>query len=113
MGNVSSEQDEGWLFISETGTRVNEGNYLRSLKKIGKWAGVPYVNNHMSRRFTLNRLVKVNPKAAKDIAGHKSMDTTMMYTEIDEEFNREQHEIAGIVRGLLTSTRTIKRKRLV
>lgn len=112
--NVPKGEDEGWLFISSTGGRMDEGNFLRGLKKIIRWAGLPeQLNNHSQRRFSLNRLVKASPKAAKDIAGHKSMDTTMIYTEVDNDYNKEVHDRVGILRGLLTSNRTVKRRRLV
>ena len=53
MSEVPKSEDEGWLFMSETGGRGNEGNYLRGLKKIIRWAGLPEeMNNHSQRRFS-------------------------------------------------------------
>ncbi len=49
MKDIPTDEDEMWLFISEAGTRLNEGNYLRSLKKIVRWAELPAsINNRTS-----------------------------------------------------------------
>ena len=114
MSDVPPGEDEGWLFISETGGRVNEGNYLRGIKKVVRWANLPEeINNHSQRRFSLNRMAKHNLLGAQAIAGHKDPKTTLIYTQIDPEFVREIHEQVGVVRNLLVSNRTVKRQRLV
>lgn len=116
MSNVPKEEDEGWLFISEAGTQINKGNYLRGLKKIGKWAGLSYVNNHMSRRYCLNNWTKDENggiEFAQEMAGHSDPKTTKKYTKHDNEYMRRTHDRVSLVAGLVTSTRTIKRKRLL
>ena len=56
MSNVPVEEDEGWLFISETGSIMDPGNYLRNIKKVCEFAGLPKeLNNHSQRRFSINR----------------------------------------------------------
>lgn len=86
MKDVLPGEDEGWLCISEAGARINEGNYLRGLKKIGKWAGLTYVNNHMSRRYCLNNWTKDENEGvefAQRMAGHSDPKTTLIYSKID------------------------------
>jgi len=117
MKDVPETEDEGWLFISETGTRINDGNYLRGIKKIGKWAGLTHVvNNHMSRRYCLNNWTKDENggiEFAQRMAGHSDPKTTLIYTKHDNNHMRKTHEKVSLVAGLVTSKRTIKRKRLL
>ena len=44
MKNVPANEDEGWLFISETGVRVTESNHVRSIKKVG---GTRYIRHRV------------------------------------------------------------------
>ncbi len=115
MSNVPPEEDDGWLFISETGTMVDKGNYLRGLKKVCKFAGLPKeINNHSQRRFSINTDAEQGGLLyAQRKAGHKDPKTTLIYTEINSNFLRQKHEEVGILRGILSSKRTEKRKRLV
>jgi len=115
MSNVPPEEDEGWLFISETGTRVDKRNYLRSLTKVREFAKLPEgINNHSQRRFSINGMAEQGGLMfAQRMAGHKDPKTTFIYKEINSNFLRQKHEEVGIVRGILSSKRTQKRKRLV
>ncbi len=114
MTNVPKEEDEGWLFLSETGGRIDEGRFLKSLKKYVKFAGLTTnISLHSLRRYSLNRLAKYNLLAAQSIAGHKDTKTTLIYTKLDPDFVRDMHEQVGVVRGIVQSKRTDKKKRLV
>lgn len=109
-------EDDRWLFMAENGARGNEGNYLRGLKKIAQYAGVPYANNHMSRRFGLNTMAKDEQGGilfAQAMAGHKDPKTTMIYLKIDGDYLRQRHEQVGVVSKLLHSKRAARKKRLV
>jgi site-specific recombinase XerC len=113
MANVSKEEDEGWLFISETGTRIDEGRFLRATKEFASYAGLSdNITLHSLRRYSVNRLAKHNLLASQSIAGHKDTKTTLIYTKIDPDFVRQQHEEVGVLRGILNSRRAEKRKRL-
>ena len=116
MKDTPADQDEKWLFISEAGTRLNEGNYLRSLKKIVRWADLPAsINNHSQRRFSLNDMAKDENGGllfAQSMAGHKDPKTTMIYLKIDSDYLREKHEQSSPVKGLMTET-IVKKRRLV
>ena len=117
MSNMPQDFDEGWLFMSETGSRANEGNYLHTLKRIVRWAGLPEgINNHSQRRYSLT----VNAKDEKGgilyaqaLAGHKDPKTTMIYVTLDSDYLRDRHESVGVVKDLLKSARSVPRKRLV
>lgn len=115
MRDVPPSEDEGWLFISEAGTRVNEGNYLRGIKKIIRWAGLPEgINNHSQRRFSLNRSAKKGGLLyAQGLAGHKDPKTTMVYLKIDGDYMRDTHRQVNVLGELLGSKKVQKKKRLV
>ncbi len=108
-------EDEGWLFVSEYGGRIDEGRFLRALKKIVAWAGISgHITLHSLRRYSLNRLAKVNLLATQQIAGHKETRTTLLYTQLDPDFMRGVHDSVGVARGVLENRRAAKqRKRLV
>ena len=117
MSNVPEGEDEGWLFISEAGTAVNPGNYLRGIKKLCEFAGLPpEINNHSQRRFSINSMA-TDPEGgllfAQRMARHKDPKTTIIYTELSSDFLRDKHENVGVVRGILSSKRATKRKRLL
>ena len=114
MKEVPAAEDEGWLFVSETGGRLDECRVLGTLKKYVRFAGASKnITLHSLRRYSINRLAKYNLLAAQIIAGHKETKTTLIYTKIDPDFVREMHDIVGVARGVLGSKRTEKRKRLV
>lgn len=117
MAAVPAEEDEGWLFISEAGTQVDPGNYLRCIKKVCQYAGLPpEINNHSQRRFSINTMAQSSEGGllfAQRMARHKDPKTTLIYTELNSDFLRERHGNVGVVRGILNSKRSEKRKRLV
>lgn len=95
--------DEGWLFISETGAQIDDARFRKSLKSYIRWANLPdSMTLHSLRRFSLNKLAKINLLAAQAIAGHQSPSTTILYTKLDPDFLREVHASVGVVRGVVT-----------
>lgn len=113
MSNVPKDEDPGYLFLSEIGGRVDEGQVLDIIKRYLEFAGLGNrITLHSLRRYSLNRLAKTNLTAAQDIAGHKDTKTTLIYTKIDPDFVREMHEQVGVVRGILGSKRAEKQRRL-
>jgi site-specific recombinase XerD len=111
---AGQEKDEGWLFITEFGTRMDEGRFLKVLKKMLAWAGLSdQITLHSLRRYSLNRLAKFNLLAAQQIAGHKETKTTLIYTKLDPDFLREAHARVAVVKNILGSKREERRKRLV
>ena len=115
MGNVPPAADEGWLFISETGTRLEEERFLKTLKKYVAFAGASeMITLHSLRRYSINRLTKHNLLMAQTIAGHKDTKTTLLYTKLDPDFIRDMHDQVGVVRGIVESKKeAVKRKRLI
>ncbi len=112
---MKGQEDEGWLFIIEFGGRLDEGRFLKSLKKVTAFAEVSdHITLHSLRRYSLNRLAKVNLLATQQIAGHKETRTTLLYTQLDPDFVRGVHSSVGVVRDILGNKRVAKqRKRLV
>lgn len=116
MSQVPKEEDEGWLFIAETGGRLDEGRFLKALKSYRRFAGISgEITLHSLRRYSLNKLSKVDILGAQRIAGHKETKTTLIYTRIDPDHVRDVHARAGVVKGIVTNRRyeENKRKRLI
>jgi site-specific recombinase XerD len=112
--NVLPVEDEGWLFISETGGRMDESKFLKAIKRCLRWAQLSEnITLHSLRRYSLNRLAKTNLLAAQSIAGHKETKTTLLYTKLDPDFVRGVHENVGVVRGILTDKRTAERRKRI
>lgn len=114
--NLKPGEDEGWLFISEFGGRLDEGRVLKTLKRYTKFAGCSKeITLHSLRRYSLNKLAKTDLLGAQRIAGHKETSTTLLYTRIDADHVRSVHEQAGVVAGIVANKRAVKkeRKRLI
>jgi site-specific recombinase XerD len=111
---ANTEDDEGWLFVSEYGTRVDETHFLKTLKKVLIYGELSdKMTLHSLRRYSLNRMAKVNLLATQQIAGHKEPKTTLLYTKLDADFVREVHTSVNVVKNLLNSKREVRRKRLL
>ncbi|HLK58981.1 MAG TPA: tyrosine-type recombinase/integrase [Chthonomonadaceae bacterium] len=112
MRNV--REDEGWLFVTESGGKIEPIVFRMALRHFTRWAGLSdRITQHSLRRYALNRLAKNNIFGAQKIAGHKSGKTTEGYTKIDPEFLRDVHTQTAVVGSLLGSKRAEKRKRMV
>lgn len=106
-------EDEGWLFPSETGGPVEPGRFGKAMGGYRDFAKLPrQITPHALRHFALNRLAKHNLLAAQQIAGHKNPQTTLIYTRIDADFVRKEHEAGSPLRGVL-APRADRRKRLL
>lgn len=108
------EEDEGWLFISETGGRVDYNNFLRSWKNLLAFCGLDtMIRPHSTRRYGLNKTSKKNPRLAQQMAGHKHLETTMLYAEHDPDFIRTAHAEVGLLDDVLTRKTKAPKRRLV
>jgi site-specific recombinase XerD len=109
-----ADVDEGYLFFSEFGTRIEESKFLKNLKGYVRFAGLSeHITLHSLRRFSINRVAKKSPLAAQQIAGHKDLNTTMLYTKIDADYVRSIHAEADALGSVLTSKRKPTLKRIV
>lgn len=114
MSGLPEGEDEGWLFIAETGARMDEGRFLKAMRTVTVWAELPdSITLHSLRRYSLNRLAKFNLLAAQQIAGHKETKTTILYTQLDADFVRDIHDQVGLSRDVLQSKRPVRKKRFV
>lgn len=112
MSNAT--EDEGYLFVTEYGTKVDESIFLKAVKSILRWAKLSdEITLHSLRRYSLNRLAKSNLLAAQSIAGHKSPQTTLIYTKLDPDFIREAHGATGALDAVLSNRRQARRKKLL
>jgi integrase/recombinase XerC len=113
LRDVPPDMDEGWLFISETGGRVDEGKFNKSLHRVSSFAGVAGITPHTLRHFTLNRYSLVDLAAAQRIAGHADPKTTMIYTQITSDRMRDLAEKVDIMGKVTGMSAPKARKRLV
>jgi Site-specific recombinase XerD len=110
----AAPEDEGYVFISESGGRMDASMFLKSLRRAAAFGGAGgEITLHSLRRFSLNRLAKNNLLGAQQIAGHKNPATTLLYTKLDPEFVRDVHEDTGVVRSILGTRREYRKKRLI
>jgi Site-specific recombinase XerD len=113
MSGAAPEEDEGWLFLSEYGTQMDSGRFLKAIKAVLRFAGLSEnITLHSLRRHSINKLSKINVLGAQHIAGHKDTKTTLLYTKLDPGHLRETHDQAGVVDAVLSNRRVAKRKRL-
>jgi site-specific recombinase XerD len=116
---AGAQEDEGWLFVSQTGSRLDECRFLKTLRQITEFAGLTdQITLHSLRRYSINKLAKYNLLAAQQIAGHKETKTTLLYTKLDPTFVRDMHEQVGVLRDIMGTRREegrggSRRKRLV
>jgi site-specific recombinase XerD len=104
MGTVPPGEDAGWLFPSDTGNRLEEVHFLRTLKRVTAFAGLPKeIALHSLRRYSLNRLAQHNLLMVQEIAGHKETKTTYGYTKLDPEFVRREHALASPLGSVLSN----------
>lgn len=114
MMNVPKGEDEGWLFISDTGGRIAERQFLKILHRITTFAEISQaISLHSLRRFSLNKLAKINLLMAQTIAGHKDTKTTLLYTKLDPDFVRDLHGQTGVLRNVISNKRVAKRRQLI
>lgn len=113
MKRVPTEEDEGWLFLSEYGSAVDLCRFGKSIKAVLRWAGInDKITLHCLRHYSLNRLAKVNRTVAQQIAGHKDPRTTEVYIHLDADYMRQVHAQVGIVDTVLENRRLARKKRL-
>jgi integrase/recombinase XerD len=113
---IGPEWAEGWLFVSETGTRLDEIRILETLRRITTFAGLTQeITLHSLRRYSLNKLAQHNLLMAQTIAGHKDTRTTLGYTRLDPEFVRATHREASPLGSVMSNRHhpPTKKRRLV
>lgn len=112
MGQLPPDQDEGWLFVSEFGTKIDEIRFLETLRRLTTFAELPHeITLHSLRRYSLNKLSKHNLLMAQAIAGHKDTKTTLGYTKLDPEFVRQTHREASPLGSVMSNKRVSPKKR--
>lgn len=81
------------LFTNRNHYGMTKGNIETLLRKIGKRAGVDKVHPHRFRRtFATNAINKGMPvQYVQKILGHKSLNTTMIYCNLDEDNIKMEH----------------------
>jgi integrase len=83
-----------WLFINERGQRLRYWSLYRKVKRIGKAVGLPFLHPHCFRHtYSVHlREIEGDQFFLKDQLGHKSLDTTMIYSKTRNPARRRQIE---------------------
>ena len=103
MQAVPKEEDPGWIFVSEGGSRVDKRAFLHALRRITEWARLPdKITLHSLRRYSLNKYAAHNLLAAQDRAGHKDTKTTLIYVKLTPDQQRRQTAEVGVLRAVIS-----------
>lgn len=81
------------LFESRNGNRFSKYSIEDTVRNLGKRAGIEDVHPHKFRRtFATNALNKGMPlQHVQRLLGHKNMDTTMIYCQVDDDSIKMEH----------------------
>lgn len=83
------------LFVNERAPygRTRKESYERMMRKIGKQTGIDKCHPHRFRRTMATNCIKkgMPVEEVKEILGHDSITTTMIYAEIDSENVKHDH----------------------
>lgn len=82
------------LFVTDGGTQISVQSWSRQFHHYCEWAGVEEVTPYGLRHFAITKIAQKDPLAAQEIAGHSSLNTTMMYVHKDADYNRAAHSNA-------------------
>lgn len=66
--------------------KASRSSVNKVLKKYGERIGFPDISPHVARRYFLTQILSVSSLAvAKELAGHASINTTIMYTPASQQ----------------------------
>lgn len=96
-----------FLIVTENGTQLDRGACTRQYQRYLAWArrrGVelPRITMHSLRHVALHALVQANPEHARKIAGHKNIQTTLIYTHTTTDDVRATHAAVDPLASVLT-----------
>lgn len=91
---LSREDNNISLFENRNGGYLSKASIETIVRNIGKRAGIQNVHPHRFRRtFATNALNRGMPiQHVQKLLGHKNMDTTMIYCQIDEDSIMLEHK---------------------
>ena len=83
-----------YLFTNRNGDKWSKQSIEKIIKTIAKEANVDNAHPHRFRRtFATNSLNKGMPvQHLQKILGHQSLDTTMIYCQVDEDLIKFEHK---------------------
>lgn len=89
----SRNDDNRALFLNYHGKKLSKESIELLLTRIGKAASVDNVHPHRFRRtFATNALKRGMPlQHVQRLMGHKSLDTTMLYCSLDDDYIKLEH----------------------
>jgi len=83
------------LVKSQSGKKFRANSLVMLFDKMYKDSGIPHASSHSGRRTFITKLAHsgISPKVIMTLAGHKNLQTTSRYIEINDEMLREAVEI--------------------
>jgi site-specific recombinase XerD len=99
--NQRPKCESPYLFINRFGGRLDYNRFGKRFRDYRKRAGLEWITLHRIRAFALTQLAMVDPLMAQQQAGHKNLNTTMIYVHATQEHNREKYAEADPLGSVL------------
>jgi integrase len=93
--------DADTLFVNEYGTVVKPTAFTMLWKDHLRWAGLPHFTLHSLRHFAATLLAERDLLAAKEILGHRRVETTMIYAHARRQHVRKVHQDTAALAAVL------------
>ena len=95
VSSVAKPPRHGYLFSTQKSARFSANTATQHLKQLYDRAGILGASSHSGRRTWLTTLSQkgVSVFVLADMAGHKSLQTTMRYVTVNDEMKRNAAEL--------------------
>lgn len=90
------------LYLSDIGTPMTRDSVRHQQEQYERFAGLPHYTRHSIRHYTITAMVAQNPRSAQMLAGHKRIETTMLYDHSTIEQVRTDLEAAAPLRKVMS-----------
>ena len=95
VNSLNKQPLHGYLFSTQKSARFSANTAAQHLKQLYDRAGILGASSHSGRRTWLTTLSQkgVSVFVLADMAGHKSLQTTMRYVTVNDEMKRNAAEL--------------------
>jgi integrase/recombinase XerD len=86
-------EDEGWLFLSRSGRRMNREMIWALVRRYSRRVGCPEISPHTLRHSFATHLLAggADIRALQEMLGHASIRTTQVYTHVEHSRLKAVH----------------------
>ena len=86
-------EDEGWLFLSRSGRRMNREMIWALVRRYSRRVGCPDISPHTLRHSFATHLLAggADIRALQEMLGHASIRTTQVYTHVEHSRLKAVH----------------------